>query len=343
MRHSLSRRLCALLFAAAAFATAGTQAAHAGGHDGNGDHGTHAGHGKPGGHTLDVTHINNGNSYSFQGIGSITQQQPPQPPAEPCTTGSQDSSIVYTALPVDVLQCSQVPSLGYEATGTREFGDEVGPTPVGRTLSELRVLFQSYACSVSGHWNTGDCVTTTGATFTHPVTANIYAVNTSSGTPAPGALLATVTQTQTIPYRPSADPTNCTGADAGKFLNTNTGRCANSIGRLLTFAFPSGVTLPSQVIWTVAFNTTHYGNPPIGEAAACFSSNPGCPYDSLNVGAFSFTGAPYRGTDIDPNGAFLNSVVASSYCDGGAGGTGTLRLDTPCWAGYRPLGEIRAT
>ncbi|MFR9798167.1 hypothetical protein ACL02U_20030 [Streptomyces sp. MS06] len=44
----------------------------------------------------------------------------------------------------------------------------------------------------------------------------------------------------------------------------------------------------------------------------------------------------------DPSGAFLDSVVPSSYCDGGIGGTGVLRLDTPCWAGYRPLGEIRA-
>ncbi|MFF4579965.1 hypothetical protein ACFY15_16445 [Streptomyces sp. NPDC001373] len=213
---------------------------------------------------------------------------------------------------------------------------------MGRTLTQLRVLFQSYGCSVSGHWNTGDCVTNPGATFTHPITANIYAVNTSSGTPAPGALLATVTQTQTIAYRPSADPANCTGTDAGKFLNTNTGLCANSIGQLLTFSFPVGTTLPSQVIWTVAFNTTHYGNPPIGENTACFASNPGCGYDSLNVGAFSFPGAPYQGTDIDPSGAFLDSVVPSSYCDGGSGGTGVLRLDTPCWAGYRPLGEIRA-
>ncbi|MCY0955233.1 hypothetical protein [Streptomyces sp. H27-S2] len=249
---------------------------------------------------------------------------------------------MYTAMPVDILKCSQVPSLGYEATGTAEFGDEVGPVPVGRSLTQLRVLFQSFGCGVSGTWNAGNCVTTPGSTFTHPITANIYAVDNSSGTPAPGARLATVTQSQNIAYRPSADPTNCTGSDAGKFLNTNTGLCANAIGQLLTFNFPAGTTLPSQVIWTVAFNTTHYGDNPIGEGAACYSTSPGCGYDSLNVGVYSFPGAPYRGTDIDPDGAFLNSVIPSTYCDGGAGGTGTLRLDTPCWTGYRPLGEIRA-
>jgi hypothetical protein len=56
---------------------------------------------------------------------------------------------------------------------------------------------------------------------------------------------------------------------------------------------------------------------------------------------FSFTGSPYIGTDVDPNGTFLNSVSGATYCDNGAGGTGTLRLDTPCWTNFRPLGEVR--
>ncbi|MEN3533527.1 hypothetical protein AAH991_00290 [Microbispora sp. ZYX-F-249] len=187
-------------------------------------------------------------------------------------------------------------------------------------------------------------MTAPGATFSHPITANIYAVDNSTGTPRPGPLLATMTQTFNIAFRPSADPVNCTGANAGKWFNPDTGVCQNSIQQLLTFNFPAGITLPSQVIWTVAFNTTHYGNPPIGDGAACFSSPVGCGYDSLNVAAFTYPGAPYTGTDVDPNGAFLNSSWAAAYCDGDAGGTGTLRLDTKptdCWAGYTPMGEIR--
>lgn len=104
------------------------------------------------------------------------------------------------------------------------------------------------------------------------------------------------------------------------------------------------VALPDEVIWTVAYNTTHYGAVPIGELPACFSASGGCPYDSFNVGAQSFLGAPYAGTDVDENAAFLSSTSAGSYCDKGAGGTGFLRLDrlnTPdCWTGFRPLGEI---
>ena len=61
-------------------------------------------------------------------------------------------------------------------------------------------------------------------------------------------------------------------------------------------------------------------------------------YDSLNVGVMTYPGAPYSGTDVDPNGVFRDSTDA--YCDMGASGTGFLRLDAPCWTGFTPLGEI---
>jgi hypothetical protein len=117
------------------------------------------------------------------------------------------------------------------------------------------------------------------------------------------------------------------------------GQCQNSIGKVLTFNFPSGTTLPNTVVWTVAFNTSDYGSSPIG-LQPCSSSSGGCPYDSLNVGDKSYSGAPYVGTDTDPSEAFLNSSYGGSYCDLGVGGTGTLRSDSPCWTGFRPLGEI---
>ncbi|TVT30043.1 hypothetical protein FNH05_29640 [Amycolatopsis rhizosphaerae] len=275
----------------------------------------------------------------------------PRPPCHQCPTppvcnAGGGPNVAYTAMPTDVLRCPNLPSLGFEATGTSEFGDEVGLAATGSgTLSSLRVMFASYGCSQSGHWNTRDCVTTPGATFTHPITANVYAVDNTGPTPRPGALLATTTQTFTISYRPSADPANCAGPDAGMWFNPAVGACESKIRQLLTFTFPGTATpLPSQVIWTVAFNTTHYGYSPIGVNTDCFRSNPGCGYDSLNVGTRTFPNAPYAGTDVDPNGAFLNSAIPSSYCDGGAGGTGTLRLDTAptdCWADYKPLGEIR--
>ncbi|MDJ0382716.1 hypothetical protein [Streptomyces sp. G-G2] len=272
----------------------------------------------------------------------------PTPPSTACDFGGRAPGTVYSAIPTNFPACDPAPSEAFEAQQVSEFGDEVGLSSTGN-LRSLTVDFQSFGCGTSGHWYSGDCVTTPGATFTHPITANIYAVDNSNPVPKPGALLATVTQNQTIPYRPTASP-GCTGADAGKWLNPANNRCVNSIPQLLTFNFPAGTALPSQVIWTVAFNTTHYGYNPIGENTTCFQATttnpnaPGCPYDSLNVGTKTYPGAPYVGTDIDPNGAFLNSSSTGAYCDGGAGGTGTLRLDTAptdCWADFKPLGEIR--
>jgi hypothetical protein len=121
-------------------------------------------------------------------------------------------------------------------------------------------------------------------------------------------------------------------------MATGGGACQNSIGTVLTFNFPA-ITLPAQVIWTVAFNTSDYGSSPVGPAD-CQIGPGGCPYDSLNVGDKTYTGAPYAGTDTDPNGVFLSSTWGGAYCDGGTAGIGSLRLDTPCWTGFRPLGEI---
>ncbi|MBP8539183.1 hypothetical protein [Streptomyces sp. MK37H] len=257
------------------------------------------------------------------------------------------SKIAYSSIPQQVP--GNVSSLGFEATSTSEFGDEVGlaaltqpasATPEPRTLKSLQVVMSSQKCQ-NGSPSGGDCLTTPGATFTHPITANIYAVDNSGPVPAPGALLATVTKTFNIPYRPSADPVNCTGSNAGKWFSPADNTCYNGLAHTVKFDFPGVTTLPDQVIWTVAYNTTHAGYNPIGESAPCFTSGNGCPYDSLNVGAQTFPGAPFAGTDVDPNGVFINSSSASTYCDGGAGGTGTLRLDTPCWTGFTPLGEIK--
>jgi hypothetical protein len=238
-----------------------------------------------------------------------------------------------------------VSSLGFEATSTSEFGDEVGLVPTSggpgrRVLSSLRVVMSSQRCQTRvAPANT--CVTAPGSYFTHPITAGIYAVDGSSGTPRPGTLLASKTQSFDIAFRPSQDDTNCTGANAGKWFDTTTNTCFSGLAQSIVFHFPPGVPLPRQVIWTVAYNTTHHGYHPIGESAPCFSTPAGCGYDSLNVGAQTFPGAPFTGTDVDPNGTFLASTAPSTYCDGGTAGIGFLRLDTPCWTGVTPLAEIK--
>lgn len=229
-----------------------------------------------------------------------------------------------------------VPSLGYEATSTSEFGDLVRLEYVGRKLGKVTVVMSSWGCE-SGAW-TGSCLTTPGATFDHPLTLNVYAVSGGQ----PGALLASKTETFSIPYRPSADPVNCPLAPT-KWFNVGDSTCNNGFAVNVEWDFSSqGIVLPQDVIWTVAYDTTHHGANPIGTGAACYSGPGGCGYDSLNVGAESFPGSPFAGTDLDPDGAVLDSTWAGAYCDGGAGGTGTLRADTSagCWTDYRPLARI---
>jgi uncharacterized protein YjdB len=259
-----------------------------------------------------------------------------------CNIG--DTTTAYNAIPFGAVNCAPVNNEAFLAQQISEFGNAVTlATGTGRTLVSLNVLFASYGCGVSGFWNTGDCMTDpTSPTFNWPITANIYA-NACSGSPTPclGSLLATVTQTQAIPFRPSADPTCPDPTQFRNPLNTiSSGGCQSNTRAVLTFTSftlsPGVTTLPDDVIWTVAFNTSNYGAMPM----LCGNSNPGCGYDSLNVGAQSFTGAPYAGTNTDPNGAFLNSLSPGAYCPNTTGGTGVLRLDTGCWGPYTPLGEV---
>jgi|SRR5579884_921382 len=245
-----------------------------------------------------------------------------------------DSDVAYNAMPFGVVNCLP-PSEGFECCQMNEFGDQVdlkgNATLPGRNLKELKVVFGSWAC-LKGHWYDQQCQSPEGSTFDWPIRANIY--DFAHPTSAP---IATVTRTMRIPYRPSANPTKCTGPNAGKWFNPdapNGGACQNSILAVLTFTdfVPSNVGLPEKVIWTVAFNTSTVGYNPIGPAA-CSTDSGGCPYDSLNVGAKSYPGAPYAGTDPHEKEAWASTTTKPElhvvY-------PGSLQWPD----GGRPLGEI---
>lgn len=220
---------------------------------------------------------------------------------------------VYNAIPSKVT--GNVPSLGFEATQTTEFGDQVILEGTARTLQSMSVVFSSWGCE-SGAWNTADCVTTPGATFPVPLTFTIYEDNAGFA----GDVLATRTETVNVKYRPSTSA-NCTD---GKWYNSKDQTCYNGLAQTFKMTFPGLATLTNQVIWTVAYNTTHYGPVPIGQAAPCYTETGGCGYDSFNVGVESVPGAPFAGIDIAEGSAFRNGVMESD------------------WDGYRPLGAIVA-
>jgi hypothetical protein len=249
--------------------------------------------------------------------------------AAPATVGlaKSDPDVLYKSIPSPLPD--NLPSVGFQATQTAEFGNQINFTKTASPLATVKVTMSSFACQ-SGAWFSHDCSTTPGATFTEPITFNIYNANAPQSI-LPGSLITSVTKTFKIPYRPSVRM-SCSNGGWGA-------SCSNGKAATITFNFSSlHVNLPSSVVYGVAYNTTSWGYHPIG-TQPCDATAQGCPYDSLNVGLSQDPTNLSRGTDANPGKAFLNSATPSNYCDGGTAGTGVFRLDSPgtatadqCWS-----------
>ena len=172
-----------------------------------------------------------------------------------------------------------------------------------------------------------------------PITVNVHNANADNSM---GSLIATDTQTFEIPYRPSADPTDCPNSGTTNGTQWFDGvKCDNGLATNVGWDLSSAtLTLPSKVIVSLAYNTSDYGYQPYGDSTPCHATSAGCPYDSLNV---AVTAPPSVGSDPTPDGAYLNSTTADSYGDGGAGGTGIFRYDPTGWTGYQPAIEVSTT
>lgn len=254
----------------------------------------------------------------------------------PATAGAT-GTVIYNNIPTPLPP--NVGSQPFQASQLGEFGGQVEFAGANVARTSVTVALSSWGCQ-EGNWFEATCKTEIGAKFTWPVTLHIYSVGTLN---AVGPLIASLTRTFKMPYRPSDSP-KCPG---GTWLAK--GQCYH--GKLFKVMFPlRGVVLPSKAIISVAYNTSGFGAEPQGYANACNSTTAGCPYDSLNVGltepANEVTPEPVPpsvGADPAPESAYQNSVTAGNYCDKGIGGTGTFRLDSgppPCWTGYQPLFRV---
>lgn len=228
------------------------------------------------------------------------------------------TTTVYDATPSPLPP--NVASLGFQATSTSEFGDLVILGGTDRALESVTVtmsdwaLFSDYSSDIR---YSGD-----STNWTHPITVNVY--DDSLGTNGvPDTLLATTTETVTIPWRPEADNT-CSNPTAWRFDATT---CYNGFAFNATFDLSNlNVTLPNEVIVGIAYNTQSYGSAPIGVTG---------PYNSLNVGIPS-NQAVTAGADEDDDAVFWNTSHAAFYTDGGTAGVGTFREDT----GWTPNGTV---
>ena len=219
-----------------------------------------------------------------------------------CVLGAAaHADTVYSNIPGTL--AANYSSLGYQATSTQEFGDRIALGGTSRALRSATVTMSSWARS-EDYGN--------ASTFQHPITLNIYGAG--SGNTA-GALIATVTQNATIPYRP-------------------TGWAGNGIAFNLTFDFSSlGITLPDNISYGLAYNTETHGYSPTGTAG---------PWNSLNFALNTAAGGGITaGSNHDLDDVLWNSSHAPFYTDGGVGGVNTFRRDTN-WTPYVPMFELNA-
>jgi hypothetical protein len=234
-----------------------------------------------------------------------------------------------------------LPSVGAEAYSFNEFGDEVTFADKARLLRGVTVTLSSWGCE-TGHWYDDTCATSKNATFSIPMTLNIYnAPSVGYGT---GSLIASKTQTFTVPLRPSDDDVKCPPTDgSGRWYDRSSKTCFHGLATNVTFDFKGqNVVLPDTVVYGITYNTTSSGPSPIGPAAPCFTSSAGCPYDSLNIALGPQVNV---GSKPNPDTVYQNSPYGFEYCDNGAAGVGTFRLDSPssaCWGGFVPAVQFTA-
>jgi hypothetical protein len=207
-----------------------------------------------------------------------------------------------------------VSSVGYQATRTAEMGDWISFQGGATNLETATILLSEWAKASTYSASTSG--------YEAPVTLNLFTVDSSSGTAQPGSLIASISQTFLIPWRPEANA-GC----AGDGWMAADGSCWGGMTVPIVFNL-GGIAVPSEIIYGVAFDTQSAGNPPLGV--------PG-PYNSLNLGLS--TSAPVVGSKPAPGTIYWNTTSASYYSDGGAGGTGTLRQDTN-WLPYSVAAEF---
>jgi adhesin/invasin len=189
-----------------------------------------------------------------------------------------------------------------------EFGNNVLFSGTG-TLTSVTV-----AMVTLGYQSKYPTYTGTSSGWTEDITLNLY--NSSGNSPlTPGSLIASVTQTFLIPWRPEPDPMNC---GTGTTLWHAADGCHNGMAFPITFDFSGqGMILPNQLIFGIAYNTQTAGYHPIG-------GNPG-PYNDLNVGLNASVSV---GQNLSAPSAYLYSPNPPAYADNGTNGVGIFRYDT---------------
>lgn len=176
-----------------------------------------------------------------------------------------------------------IPSLGYQATQTAEFGDLVTTIPGDWTLSGFSFVMSNWAyCSA---WES--LCASNGAGYLKDITVSIYSVD---GVGAIQGTLLSTTQTITVPWRPEPSPTECGNLPSfgtfGQWWSSSDNACYGGQAFQVDLDLSSfNLALSQTFAFGIGFNTQSWGYAPTGQSG---------PYNSLNVGV-NF-GSPTVGT-----------------------------------------------
>jgi hypothetical protein len=210
-----------------------------------------------------------------------------------------------------------VVSEGYECCTNGQFGNAIQFAGSARQLTNVTVTLSdwAYQSAYPGFGNASG--------FTVPLTLNLYILN---GDGSVGALIASRTIDPLILWRPEPDAgtpgSACSVGDTGY---TVSGNCYHGLAQNETFDF-SGVTVPDQIVFGLAFDTETYGASPTGVHG---------PYDSLNFGLSTVD--PTIGSDVYAGDVYRDGTYQRS-----CGTPGTFGQDCG-WSPYIPAAEFDAT
>jgi len=220
---------------------------------------------------------------------------------------------VYDAIPNPLPP--NVASLGFQSNHTAEFGDYVHLAGTGRKLTSVTVtlsdhaLYSDYSNPILYPAYAGNSVS-----WTHPITINVY-TNHLDANGVPDQKIATVTQTVTIPWLPPSYGFSGIAFNASFDMSS------------------LNVTLPNDVIVSVAFNTETFGSAPLGVPGPYISLNVGAPTGGVATSARTTTRTPSSSTRRARSTTATAAPAPSSGC---SARTRAGRRTGRCRSGSRP-------
>jgi hypothetical protein len=229
--------------------------------------------------------------------------------------GAASAATIYNNIP-----SGQLASESMGSNGIAEFGGQVefkAAKHPKREVTKVTVEMSTWACE------TGSAATCTTRHkkpgFSVPITLNVYEVNPTNNEPVLPALI-TVTETFSIPYRPSENPA-CPEEEGSKGYSSKD--CENTLGMMdkISFTVPATV-VPNRAIIAVAYSTPQ----PLNVAVNA----------TWNEILKALVPGPPPSVGADPSPANEDAYLRSTT-------PGASLLLESGWLGFQPAFEVKTT